>query len=163
MRPNASSEQQLSPVPSPVTARPPEQLDGWAQPSSQSLYVVPPKPGADFRASIRGHILELADPNSQYVLAPTPDDLLVASLAAELAWSTRAFLRAHGLPEEVSVAANWRMYDELPGPNEIALTVTMSEHAEPSSAELARLFEGGLGSRLLIHPRVHISLEGASR
>jgi hypothetical protein len=45
-----------------------------------ALFVVPARTGASFRASIRGRMLDLADPGSADWLAPTPDDLFVASM-----------------------------------------------------------------------------------
>jgi hypothetical protein len=146
-----------------ATIRNPERAGGPAQASSHSLYIVPQGLGSGFLATIRGHILELANPgsSSDHSLAPTPDDLLIASLASELAWSTRAFLRAHGLPDDVGVAANWRTGVDLSGPVEVALTVTVSAAAEGARTELARLLENDLGARLLDHPRVHISLDEA--
>src|SRR5262249_1509324 len=70
-----------------------------------ALFVGPRGRGDGFRASVRGHMLELADPGDADGLAPTPDDLFVASIASELAWSARRFLRTRGLPDDVSVSA----------------------------------------------------------
>jgi len=131
-----------------------------ARAGGHSLYVVPRGLSNGFRCTIGGHILDLADPGSGCSLAPTPNDLFVASLASEVAWSTRAFLRAHDLPVDVSVAASWSTHDDKAGPCEIGLTVTVSRRAEPASAELGRLLENGLGARLIDQPRVHISVEG---
>jgi hypothetical protein len=50
--------------------------------SSNGLFVIPCGRGDGLQASIRGHILDLADPNSGHALAPTPDDLFVASIAS---------------------------------------------------------------------------------
>ena len=64
--------------------------DGQAAPtSSDGLFVIPRGRGDGFQASIRGHILDLADPNSGHALAPTPDDLFIASIASGLAWSAQ--------------------------------------------------------------------------
>jgi len=80
--------------------------DGQAAPtSSNGLFVIPRGRGDGFQASIRGHILDLADPNSGHALAPTPNDLFIASIASGLAWSARSFLRSHRLPDDVSVFA----------------------------------------------------------
>jgi len=128
--------------------------------SSQSLYVVPRGLGEGFRASIRSHILELADPYSGDALAPTPDDLFVTSLASQLAWSTRALLRARGLPDDVSVVATWRTRSELSGPDEIDLTVTLSNISDSARDELAStpLFEEGPAVWPRSRAHVHISV-----
>jgi hypothetical protein len=49
-------------------------------------FVVPNKRGDGFRASVRGHMFELVDPESSLGLVPTPLDLLTAAIAADLAW-----------------------------------------------------------------------------
>jgi len=66
--------------------------------SNNALFVVPSGRGDGFRATKRGHVLELADPDSGHALAPTPDDLLIVSIAANFAWSAQRFLRARRLP-----------------------------------------------------------------
>src|SRR4051812_20425165 len=94
--------------------------------SSQTLTVYQPGLTGGFRVSIRGHIVDLADPDSGHELAPTPEDLFVASLASQLAWSALSFLHAHGQPEDVSVSANWRTDENLPSRENLDLTVTVS-------------------------------------
>lgn len=130
---------------------------------SHTLFVVPRGRGDGFQASIRGHILELADPSSGSALAPTPDDLFVASIASELAWSARRLLRACGLPDDVSVYAQWRTPEDLPSPADIHLTLTVSSDAEAVSTGMAAVFENGLAARSLAVPVVHISVEGVPR
>jgi hypothetical protein len=127
------------------------------------LFVIPRGRGDGFRASIRGHILDLADPGSGHALAPTPDDLFVVSIASEIARSARRFLRASGLPDYVSVSATWRTNADLPSPADIDLTVTVSRRAEAVSAALAAAFADGFAARSLAEPVVHISLEGVNR
>ena len=61
--------------------------------TSHALFIIPTRRGDGFNASIHGHMLELADPTDPR-LAPSPDDLVVASFASDLAWSARRFLRA---------------------------------------------------------------------
>jgi hypothetical protein len=136
-----------------------DQLD--PRPAYQSLYVVQRGMGTGFVATIRGHVLELASPYSGHSLAPTPDDLFVAAIASELAWSTRALLQAHGLPEDVSIVANWRSLDDLPGPADIAVTATVERDAETAYTDIADLFARGLATRLRTRPRIHVSMEGA--
>jgi hypothetical protein len=127
------------------------------------LFVIPRGRGDGLRASIRGHILDLADPSSDHALAPTPDDLFVVSIASELARAARTFLRASGLPDDVSVAATWRTHEDLPSLADINLTVTVSRRAAAVSAALAAAFANRLAARSLPRPVVHISLEGANR
>jgi hypothetical protein len=130
---------------------------------THTLFVIPRGREDGFQASIRGHILELADPSSGHALAPTPDDLLVASMASELAWSARRLLRACALPDAVSVSAEWCTPEDLPSPAGVNLTLTVSSGAEAVSAGVAAVFENSLAARSLAAPVVHISVEGAHR
>lgn len=131
-------------------------------PTSQALFVIPTRRGDGFNASIHGHMLELADP-TDHRLAPSPDDLLIASIASDLAWSARRFLRTYGLPDDVSVSATWRTHDDLPGLADINMTVTVSRRAQAVSRTLAAAFENSLAARPLAEPAVHISFEGVNR
>ena len=126
--------------------------------AGQTLFVLPRGRGNGFRASVRGHVLDLIDPGS-YALAPTTDDLFIVSIAAAVAWSAERFLRAHDLPDYVSVSATWRPYDDPPGPFDIELTVTVSKSADAVSQALAAALEKSLASRSLDKPVVRISLE----
>ena len=49
------------------------------------LFIVPARSGAHFQANIGGRMLDLADPGSADWVAPTPDDLFVASIASAFA------------------------------------------------------------------------------
>jgi uncharacterized OsmC-like protein len=131
--------------------------------SSHALLVNPHERRDGFWANIRGHTLDLADPSSGHALAPTPDDLFIVSIASELAWSARSFLRARGLPDDVSVSATWRTYEDPAGLADINLTVTISKLAEAASAALGAALENCLAARSLAEPVVHISLEGVNR
>jgi uncharacterized OsmC-like protein len=133
-----------------------------AAPTSHALFIIPTRWGDGFTASIHGHMLELADP-TDHRLAPSPDDLLIASIASDLAWSARRFLRAHGLPDDVSVSARWQTTEGLPSLADITLTVTVSARAKAVSGALAAAFANGLAARTLAEPVVHISLEGGHR
>jgi uncharacterized OsmC-like protein len=124
---------------------------------------IPSGNGDTFQASIRGHILDLADPASGHALAPTPDDLFIVSIASELAWSARSLLRAHGMPDEVSVSATWRRNDHRPGPADINMTVTVSIRAEAARAALDATFASRLAARSLADSVVNISFEGVNR
>jgi uncharacterized OsmC-like protein len=106
-------------------------------------------------------MLELADP-TDHRLAPSPDDLLIAAIASDLAWSARRFLRARGLPEYVSVSAKWQTREDPPGLDDINLTVTVTSRAEAVSGALATSFENSLAARSLAEPVVHISLDGVN-
>lgn len=130
--------------------------------SCQALFVNPHERRDGFWASIRGHSLDLADPGSGHALAPTPDDLFIASLASGLAWSARTLLRAHGLPDYVSVTARWRMHQDPPRLADIDLAVIVSRGAEAGSAALTAAFENYLSARSRAEPVVHVSLEGVN-
>jgi uncharacterized OsmC-like protein len=129
-----------------------------ASASRQVLFVVPRGRGDGFRASIRGHLLELADPNSGHMLAPTPDDLLIASIASDFAWIARRFLRARELPDDVSVSATWRTREDPRSLEGINVTVTVSKKAGPVSAALATALETSLvASSLRLQSRVCVT------
>lgn len=128
-----------------------------------ALFVTRHARGDGFHANIRGHVLELADPSSGHELAPTPDDLQVASIASELAWSAQRFLRTCGLPDQVSVSAEWRAHDDPPGQADISLTVTISTAAEAVSGALAVALEQSLAARSHAESVVRISLDGLPR
>jgi uncharacterized OsmC-like protein len=130
--------------------------------ASHVLFIIPTRRGDGFKASIHGHMLDLADPTDNR-LAPSPDDLLIASIASDLAWSARSLLRANGLPDDVSVSARWQTAESLPRLADIGLTVTVSRDAEAVSSALAAAFASTVAARSLVEPVVHISLEGANR
>jgi hypothetical protein len=96
---------------------------------SHALFVVPAGPGDGFRASIRGHALELADPGSTPELAPTPDDLLMTSVAASSAWAARGFLRTRDIPDDVFVQVEWQASEDYEGPNDVVVTIALSSIA----------------------------------
>jgi uncharacterized OsmC-like protein len=139
-----------------------EKCESDAVSTSHELFIIPTRLGNGFKASIHGHLLELADP-TDHRLAPSPDDLLVASNASGLAWCARRFLRGHGLPDDVSVSARWRTTEDLPRLADITLTVTVSERAEAVTEALAAALANSLAARSLAEPVVHISLEGVNR
>lgn len=176
MKPNFDSKQRRSDLTNALTTRPPERIkdqplrsvqntdngESEAAPTSHALFIIPTRRGDGFTASIHGHMLELADP-TDYRLAPSPDDLLIASIASDLAWSARRFLRACGLPDDVSVSARWQTTEDRPSLADINLTVTVTRCAEPVSAALAAAFANSLAARSLAEPVVHISLDGVNR
>jgi uncharacterized OsmC-like protein len=130
--------------------------------TSQTLFVVPRGEGNGFRASVRGHVLDLIDPDS-YSLAPTADDLFVVSLAAASAWAARSFLRDRSLPDYVSVAAERRTHEDPASPWDITLTITVSERAEAEAAALAAAVEKSLAPRLTTEPAIRVSFDGGDR
>jgi hypothetical protein len=119
--------------------------------SRDALFVIPGR-GGGLRASIRGHLLELAEPSPAHRLAPTPDDLFITSIASELAWSTRHFLRAHGLPDDVSVSAEWRRLENPPRLADVGLTITVDEAVEAMSNSLEDALAGRIAARALGEP-----------
>jgi hypothetical protein len=130
--------------------------------TKHALFVIPNARRDGFQASVRGHIFDLIDPSS-YGLAPTADDLFIVSIASTLAWSARGFLRSHGLPDYVSVSAEWWAKDVRQHPADISLTVTVSEATDEVSMSLAAELENCLAARSLAKPVVHISLEGVDQ
>lgn len=120
--------------------------------TSHVLFVNPTRRGDGFRASIRGHLLELADPGSGHRLAPTPDDLLIVSIASDLAWSARQFLRGHGLADDVNVSAARQTLENPPRLADISVTVAVSETAETMSDALMAALEERVAARSLDHP-----------
>lgn len=125
-----------------------------------ALFVIPRR-GGGLRASIRGHLLELAEPSPVHRLAPSPDDLFIASIASDLAWTTRHFLRAHGLPDGVSVSAHWRTLENPPRLADVSMTVTVSETAEALSDALEHALAERVAERSPDEPpRLHLRCAG---
>jgi uncharacterized OsmC-like protein len=141
-----------------------EKVESRAAPSG-ALFVSPHERRDGFWASIRGHVLDLADPSSGHALAPTPNDLFIVSIASDLAWTARSILRTHGLPDDVSVSATWRTQEhgDRTSLSDITLTVTVSARAKAARAALAAALENILEARSLAEPIAHISWEGANR
>ena len=131
--------------------------------SSRDLFVLPHERRDGFWANIRGHVLDLADPDTAHNLAPNPDDLFVVSIASELAWTARRILRERGLPDDVNVSAKWRSTAPPPTLSAIDLTITVSGRAEAASKALAAALDNSLAGRSLVEPVVCISWEGANR
>ena len=113
--------------------------------AGHALFVTPVRGGEGFRATTRGHVLELADPTGP--VGPTPDDLFVASIASDLAWSARAFLRERQLSDDVSVTAWWRTQGRPSRPVGIDFTVAVSSLAGTTSDALLAAFEERLAAR----------------
>lgn len=128
--------------------------------SRDALFVIPGR-GGGLRASIRGHLLDVAEPSPLHRLAPTPGDLFITSIASDLAWAARHFLRAHGLPEDVSVTAHWQMLESPQSLADISMTVTVSETVEPTSDALEDALAERVAARALGEPpRLHLRCSG---
>src|SRR5918996_1444916 len=145
----------VSPQPSRAVSEPERALA-----SRDGLFVIPRR-GGGLRASIRGHLLELAEPSPVHRLAPTPADLFIASIASDLAWSARDFLRAQGLPDDVSVSAEWRRVENPPRMTDVSMIVTVSETVQAMSDAL----EDTLAERVAARspderPRLHLRCAG---
>jgi hypothetical protein len=124
--------------------------------SGYALFVIPTKRGEGFRASIRGYLLELADPDSGHGLAPTPEDLLTAAVAADVAWFARRFLHERGLDGYVSVTA--RTSERLPGPGALDVTVDVSDPAGSLRATLADALKRRVAARSSLPPELRVRL-----
>jgi organic hydroperoxide reductase OsmC/OhrA len=127
--------------------------------SGTVLFVIPCAQRDGFEASIRGHLLDLVSPRCGNELAPTPDDLLVASHASELAWSAREFLRTRGLPDSVSVTAAWHMPANGGSTAQLHLTVTVAGRAADSHLALGAHLEDRLAARAVAEQVVHLAFE----
>ena len=129
--------------------------------STHGLFVVPDRRRDGFDATIRGHLLELADPDSGHALAPTPDDLFISSIASDFAWSAQRFLRARRLPDDVSVSAEWRTPENRSRLTDVSMTVTVSETVEPTSDALEQTLAERVAARSLHEPpRLHVRCVG---
>lgn len=123
-----------------------------------ALFVIPSPRGDGFRASIRGHLLELADPSSGHALAPTPDDLLILSIASDFAWFAHRFLRASGLDDQVSVSARWQRLGSQPSLEAISVTVTVAQSVKPMSDALVAALKEKVAARFRdLHARIRVS------
>lgn len=134
-----------------------------------ALFVIPSGRGRGlegFRASIRGHLFELAEPDSAHELAPTPDDLLIVSIASDFAWFTQRFLRARGIADYLSVSAKWPAHEDPPRLGDVDVTVAVSKAAAPMTEELVAALESRFARRLLgslVNVRVRAEYEPLAR
>lgn len=129
---------------------------------ANAVFIVPRGHGSGFQANVRGHVLDLIEPGS-YALAPTTDDLLVVSMAAALAWDAQRFLRAHELPDYVSVSADWRTTADPSTLGDINFTVTVLRRTDAVNGELLACLRNCLAARAIARTLVHIALEGVNR
>jgi hypothetical protein len=124
--------------------------------SRNAVFVIPCR-GSGFRASIRGHLLELADPDAGEGLAPTPEDLLTAAIASDIAWFARRFLRDHGLDDYVSVYASARTSQGPPGLGGLDVTVEVSKHVAAMGTTLAAALERRFAEQSSSPPQFRVS------
>jgi hypothetical protein len=122
--------------------------------SRQTLFVISNERGDGFHGSVRGHLLELADPTDP-VLAPTPDDLLVASIASDIAWFARRFLRTYEFDDYLSVSGRWTL-GRPPELGKLDLTVAVPQSALSMRETLAAALESRLAARRFSPPQLHV-------
>jgi hypothetical protein len=111
------------------------------------LFIVPARSGTHFQANIGGRMLDLADPGSTDWVAPTPDDLFVASIASDFAWLARRFLISRGLDDYVSVSAAWRAHNGQPPLEQLEMTVIVSNGAEEACSPLVAVLQDRFAAR----------------
>jgi uncharacterized OsmC-like protein len=107
-------------------------------------------------ASIRGRVFALADPADER-FAPTPDEILILSVASDLAWSARSFLRTRELEADVNVTATWQTAEHPPRLADVTMTVTVPATAETINTALRSALEQRAAARSLDgSPRVKL-------
>jgi hypothetical protein len=125
-------------------------------PEDHALFFVPARRGDEFLASIRGRVIVLADPADD-PFAPTADELLILSIASELAWSARRFLRAQGQAADLSLTVTWQTVENPPRLAHISVTVTAPPIADALRAALQSALEETAAARSPGDPlRVHL-------
>jgi hypothetical protein len=134
--------------------RPDDQQVPKANSAALALFVGPYRSGDGFRASVRGHILGLADPDSPDRLAPTPRDLVAAALASDVAWFARQFLRDRARDDYVSVSVRTSTSEGLPSWCSFDVTVDVSEQAAPLGTMLLTALEERFAAAASKSPRI---------
>ena len=129
-------------------------------PEDHALFILPARRGDGLLASIRGRMIVLADPADD-PFAPTTHELLILSIASELAWSARRFLSAQGQATDVSLAVTWQTVEDPPRLADISVTIT----APPIGDTLCAALQSALEKRSAVRSpgdplRVHISCQG---
>jgi hypothetical protein len=120
------------------------------------LFVVPCRGGNGFRASVRGHLLDLADPGPGRRLAPTPRDLVAAALASDVAWFVRRLLRDRALDDYVSVSAWTSASEGLPTWCSFDVRVDVSQQAARIGPTLATALEERFVAQASKPPRIDV-------
>ena len=88
------------------------------------------KTGDRFAAAVRGHVIEVDQPEADggEDSAPTPVELLVASLATCVAHYARRYLKRHDLPTEgLAVDAEWEIVKGPARLGPVTLRLTVPE------------------------------------
>jgi len=122
--------------------------------------------GDRFTVQIRGHSLTVDQPESDggTDFGPQPTELFVASLASCVAHYGRRFLRRHGLPDQVTVDAEWTMASS---PTRVgSISVSVAAPGLPSELEprFAKVIEHcTVHNTLVIPPNVSINVNEVSR
>jgi hypothetical protein len=78
--------------------------------------------------------------------------IFIVSIASDLAWSARHFLRAHELRDDVDVSAEWRTPENPPKLADISMTVTGSATVEAISDALEDALMERVAARSLGEP-----------
>ena len=91
-------------------------------------------------------MIVLADPADD-PFAPTADELLILSIASELAWSARRFLRAQGQAADVNLTVTWQTVEDPPRLADISVTVTAPPIADTLRAALQSALEERAAAR----------------
>ena len=126
--------------------------------TNHSLFIVPTRRDG-FMASIRGRAIELEDPTDD-PFAPTPDELLILSIASDSAWHARRFLRDNGLAADVNVTVTWRTLADPPRLADVSLTVDVPAVSETTGEALLSALEERAAVRSLDDPpHIHLSCE----
>ena len=122
--------------------------------------------GDRFTVQIRGHSLTVDQPESDggTDFGPQPTELFVASLASCVAHYGRRFLCRHGLPDQVTVDAEWTMASS---PTRVgSISVSVAAPGLPSELEprFAKVIEHcTVHNTLVIPPNVSINVNEVSR
>ena len=122
--------------------------------------------GDRFTVQIRGHSLTVDQPESDggTDFGPQPTELFVASLASCVAHYGRRFLRRHGLPDQVTVDAEWTMASSPTRVGSISVSVAAPGLPSEREPRFAKVIEHcTVHNTLLIPPNVSINVNEVSR
>ena len=107
-------------------------------------------------ASIRGRMIELEDPTDD-PSGPTSDEILILSIASDLAWYAHRFFRGRGLAADVNITALWQTVDDPPRLADVSFTIDVSGVAETTCEALRSALEERAAARSLTSsPRVRV-------
>ena len=123
-------------------------VDSDQRVAEATLVVLPRPQGEGLQAWIRGRSVELADPARGHAFTPTPDDLLVAAIASNLAWSARAFLARRARRDDVTVSARWSTQGPSLGDVDVYVQVTVASLNEVERDALQEQLEAAVPAHL---------------